>query len=113
MHDEGPGTHAVSSYSRPDRLVRSFMNLLTRVTIQRILFAVALVSATLTRPAAAQRLDLFEPVLLPVTVRNVPGAFGTRWSTELWYRNNSNRRVVVGPLAESDYVPSAKQTVLL
>jgi len=89
------------------------MSLLARVTIRRLLFAVALMPAMLIRPAAAQSLDLFEPVLLPVTVRNVPGAFGTRWSTELWYRNNSDRRVVVTPLAMSDYVPTIKQTVLL
>jgi len=88
------------------------MTSLTRVTIQRLLFAVGLIAATL-RPAAAQNLDLFERVLLPVTVRNVPGTFGTVWSTELWYRNNSNRPVAVGPLAMGDYVPTMNRTVLL
>lgn len=89
------------------------MSPLPRSTTHRLLFAVALISGTLARPSAAQSLDAFERLLLPVSVRNVPGAFGTVWSTELWYRNNSNRPVAVVPLAMSDYVPTMNRTVLL
>ena len=85
----------------------------TRLTIPRYLFAAAAVSSSLTRSGAAQDLILSERVLVPVTVRNVPGAFGTLWSTELWYRNNSTRPVIVFPLATSDYVPTMNRTVPL
>jgi hypothetical protein len=86
---------------------------LTRVTILRYLVAPALISAALACPAAAQDLNLFERVLLPVSVSKVPGAFGTVWSTELWYRNNSTLPVVVTPLAMSDHVPTMNRTELL
>jgi hypothetical protein len=89
------------------------MIVLTRSTIRWCLFASALVSAAITLPASAQDLSLFERVLVPVTVRAIPGAFGTRWSTELWYRNNSTRPVVVFPLAMSDHVPTMNRTELL
>jgi hypothetical protein len=82
----------------------------TRATILWSLFAAALISAALSRPAAAQTLNLFEPVLLPISVNRIPGAFGALWTTELWYRNNSNRPVAIYPLATSDYVPTMNRT---
>jgi hypothetical protein len=78
--------------------------------IPRYALAAALLSVALTHPAAAQNLREFEPLLVPVTVSNMPGAFGTLWSTELWYRNNSGRPVVVFPLATSDHVPTMNLT---
>ncbi len=89
------------------------MIILTRVAILRYLFAAALISTAFIRPGAAQDLSLFERVLVPVTVSRIPGAFGTLWSTELWYRNNSTRPVVVYPLAMSDHVPTMNRTELL
>jgi hypothetical protein len=86
---------------------------LTRVTILQYVFAAALVSAGLTRPVAAQDLNQFERVLLPVSVSRIPGAFGTLWSTEVWYRNNSTRPVAIYPLAMSDHVPTMNRTELL
>jgi hypothetical protein len=50
----------------------------------RLLTAAALLLAT---AATAQTLPApsdLEPLLLPVTVKDAPGAFGSRWSTELW-----------------------------
>lgn len=91
------------------------MIVLTRVTILRYVFASLLfISAALTRPAAAQFFNnTFERVLLPVSVSSVPGAFGTLWSTELWYRNNSTYPVIIYPLAVSDHVPSMNRTEFL
>jgi hypothetical protein len=65
------------------------------------------------RVAAAQDPATFERVLVPVSVSNVPGAYGTLWSTELWYRNNSDRPVAVWPLAISDPVPTIRITTRL
>ncbi|MEA2235410.1 MAG: hypothetical protein QOC81_134 [Thermoanaerobaculia bacterium] len=89
------------------------MTTLTRGTIRRYVFAAALVCAAVTRPVAAQDLNHFERVLLPVSVSRIPGAFGTLWSTELWYRNNSTRPVAIYPLAMSDHVPTMNRTELL
>ena len=86
---------------------------LTRLAVLRYLVAPAFMSAALACPAAAQDLNQFERVLLPVSVSQVPGAFGTLWSTELWYRNNSTLPVVVTPLAMSDHVPTMNRTELL
>jgi hypothetical protein len=78
--------------------------------MRQFLFAAALMSLALTRLVTAQDLREFERVLVPVTVSRIPGAFGTLWSTELWYRNNSNRPVIVFPLATSDHVPTMNLT---
>jgi hypothetical protein len=89
------------------------MKTLSRV-ILRCLFAAVLISFPLTRLALAQENpDVFERVLVPVSVSLVPGAFGTLWSTELWYRNNSTRPVIVRPLSTSDSVPTIGITELL
>src|SRR3954451_2349396 len=84
-----------------------------RTTVLRCFWATALISVALTGPAAAQDPNVFERVLVPVSVNKVPGAFGTVWSTELWYRNNSRRPVVVLPLTVSDTVPTMEITELL
>jgi hypothetical protein len=52
----------------------------------------------------------FERFLIPVSVGNAPGAYGSLWDTELWYRNNSNYPVVVTPLWETDRIPTIGQT---
>jgi hypothetical protein len=52
----------------------------------------------------------FERVLVPISVSYVPGAYGTLWSTELWYRNNSDRPVAVYPLTVSNWVPTIRRT---
>ena len=67
------------------------------------------------RGMRAQPFDpaVFERVLVPVSVSLVPGAYGTVWSTELWYRNNSRFPVAVLPVAVSDAVPTIARTVRL
>lgn len=55
----------------------------------------------------------FERLLVPISVSEVPGAYGSVWSTELWYRNNSSVPVAVFPLEISDAVPTTKLTELL
>jgi len=75
--------------------------------------AAALLSAAFAHSAAAQELPLLERVLLPVSVSRIPGAFGTLWSTELWYSNNSTHPVIIYPLARSDHVPTVNQTEFL
>lgn len=95
-----------------DRSAGNYMSTPTRVSVLRFLFASAVLS-TVTQPAAAQELPLVERLLLPVSVSRVPGAFGTLWSTELWYRNNSTRPVAIYPLATSDHVPTMNRTELL
>ncbi|HYC92422.1 MAG TPA: hypothetical protein VEO54_24650 [Thermoanaerobaculia bacterium] len=78
---------------------------LRRSTIVAIVFA-----AGVARMALAQDPALFERVLVPVSVTFVPGAYGSLWSTELYYRNNSDRPVAVFPLRVSDSVPSIRRT---
>lgn len=58
--------------------------------------------------AQAQPYDsaTFERVLVPISTNAAPGVYGTSWSTELWYRNNSSFPVAVLPTVEGDYVPS-------
>lgn len=92
------------------------MTIPTRVaTVLRYGFAsLLLISTGLTHSASAQfASDTFERVLLPVSVNGIPGAFGTRWSTELWYRNNSTYPVAIYPLAMSDHVPTMNRNELL
>lgn len=79
----------------------------------RYLVTVALLAMSSAGSAAAQNPNIFERVLVPISVSLLPGAYGTIWSTELWYRNNSNLPVVVIPLAVSDYVPTIGLTVPL
>jgi hypothetical protein len=74
---------------------------------------VAILAAGCAGTAAAQDAAVFERVLVPVSVVDVPGAYGTLWSTELWYRNNSNKPVAVFPLAVSDTVPTIGRTTRL
>jgi hypothetical protein len=57
--------------------------------------------------------DLYEPVLIPVSVLHVPGAFGTVWSTELWYRNDSDTPVSISPVPIGDFVPQVHQIAFL
>ncbi len=53
---------------------------------------------------------VFERVLVPISVSLVNGAYGTLWSTELWYRNNSAFPVAVLPVTVSDDVPTIART---
>lgn len=59
--------------------------------------------------ALAQNPD-FERILVPISVSNVAGAYGSLWSTEMWYRNNGDAPVAIFPLAVSDFVPTVGQT---
>src|SRR5205085_11426720 len=63
--------------------------------------------------AVAQEPAQFTRVLVPVTVSLVPGAYGTVWSTELWYRNNPDHPVGMFPLAVSDFVPAVRRPAFL
>jgi len=74
--------------------------------------ALALVAVIAPR-AKAQSPEEFRRLLVPVSVSGVTGAYGSVWSTELWYRNNGNRPVAIHPLGVSDAVPSIKRTVRL
>ena len=73
----------------------------------------ALVLAGAARTASAQDAAVFERVLVPISTSNVPGAYGSLWSTELWYRNNSTKPVQVFPLAVADAVPTIGVTTRL
>ncbi|HEX8154419.1 MAG TPA: hypothetical protein VF698_14895, partial [Thermoanaerobaculia bacterium] len=48
---------------------------------------------------------------LPITTSTTPGAYGSLWSTEIWYRAES--AAAVFPLAIADVMPQAKTTVPL
>lgn len=74
---------------------------------------ILLLATGIAQTAAAQLPEQFERVLLPICVRQVPGAYGTLWSTELWYRNNSEYPVAVLPLVGSHNIPTIGKTVLL
>lgn len=51
-----------------------------------------------------------ERLLVPLSVLNVRGAFGTRWSTELVYRNHSSTAVGIFPVAVGDWRPAVNAT---
>ena len=61
---------------------------------------VALLFLTAGRSRADTLPDIpVERVLLPLTVKNAPGAFGTQWTTELWLRLDTTRpSVFIMPL---------------
>ncbi len=65
----------------------------------------AAASIVVAIPAVAQNPTVFERILVPVTVGQVHGAYGSVWSTELWYRNNSGHSVAIFPVAVSDWSP--------
>ena len=69
-----------------------------------------MLAAAVTRAALAQDPALFERVLVPVSVALVPGAYGSLWSTEMWYRNNSDRPVAIFPMAISHWGTSIRKT---
>lgn len=75
-----------------------------------LLIAIVLAAVFITRPVSAQDLTAFERVLVPVSVTGVPGAYGTIWSTELWYRNNGPAPVAMFPTAIADFVPTIGRT---
>lgn len=71
-------------------------------------FATLLVTLFVLSTVQAQPYDpaVFERVLVPISTNDAPGLHGTLWSTELWYRNNSNFPVAVLPTTEGDSVPT-------
>ncbi|HYO76101.1 MAG TPA: hypothetical protein VE010_06520 [Thermoanaerobaculia bacterium] len=72
-----------------------------------------LLTCVLASATQAQYGDAFERILVPISVSSVPGAYGTLWSTELWYRNNSPFPVAIQPLAVADAIPTIGRTELL
>jgi hypothetical protein len=88
------------------------MDSIRRFAVAQLFWVLSFVMSAAST-AFAQSPAEFERVLLPICVSRVPGAYGTLWSTELWYRNNSEDPVAILPLAVSDYVPTIGQTVLL
>lgn len=84
-----------------------------RSSVVRAFLLFVLFSVMMQRPAAAQGFSEFESILVPISVSRVPGGFGSLWSTELWFRNNSNEPVAVFPLAISDDVPTIGRTTRL
>jgi len=92
------------------------MNPTTLLLVLKSCFSAAIavtIFALIAPQARAQSLEEFRRLLVPVSVHAVPGAYGSLWSTELWYRNNGNRPVAIHPLGVSDAVPSIKLTVRL
>jgi hypothetical protein len=70
-------------------------------------------AALIALSATAQVPSEFERILLPLSVGGAAGAYGTVWSTELWYRNNSTRPMIIFPVAVSDYVTTVGRTSFL
>ncbi len=77
-------------------------------TPYRLLCAIILV--IVHSPVAAQQYSTseFEAFLIPLNVTNVSGAYGSVWTTELWYRNNSIYPVKVLGTASVSSPPSSK-----
>lgn len=63
-------------------------------------FAVIVTCVLSSAVAGQQNLPVdFEKILIPITVRSVPGAYGTLWSSELWMTISPDRLPgVVAPL---------------
>lgn len=58
-------------------------------------------------PSQAGSLPTVERVLLPITVRSLPGAYGTSWTTDLWVRvATDDQPVFIAPLFR--YVPGCE-----
>jgi hypothetical protein len=83
------------------------------IGVVRYFGAMLLVVSSVCLTVSAQSPELFERVLVPISVGSVPGAYGTVWSTELYYRNNLTENVVIWPLARADWYPPIGQTVPL
>jgi len=92
---------------------RSGGELMTTLLFRKALFLTAALALLRGRPLFGQDPTQYERVLVPISVSLVAGAYGSTWSTELWFRNNTDRPVVVFPLAISDSVPVIRRTELL
>lgn len=81
----------------------------------RLLGAAVLLVSLAVPAARAQNPNpaVYEPLIVPISVQGVHGAFGSSWSTELWYRNNSSSPVQIFPLFISDWVPAKNATSFL
>lgn len=78
----------------------------------RLVIVAAIIVAS-TPAAFAQDPTVFERVLVPISISNVPGGYGSLWSTELWYRNNGTVPVAIFPLRIADDVPTVGRTTFL
>lgn len=56
-------------------------------------------------PARALEAERYERILLPITVAPTSGAFGSIWTTDIWYRSDADSQVQVFPLIVSDGFP--------
>jgi hypothetical protein len=77
----------------------------------RIALAVLLTFCVI--PVHAQESGTLERLLVPISVHDAPGAYGTLWATELWCRNNSTHTVGIFPLALSDFALAPRWTEVL
>lgn len=59
-------------------------------------YALSIVVASCAFAAAPE----LERLLLPITVQDVPGAFGTHWSSELWLKRSNFAGGFVGPICD-------------
>jgi hypothetical protein len=66
-----------------------------------------------TVAVAAQNTGTVERILVPLSVVDSQGAYGSVWETELWCRNNSDHAITIGPLAIADSVMLPHVTQLL
>jgi hypothetical protein len=74
-----------------------------------LLFATATATATAT---AAADPDLAR-ILLPIAIEDVNGAYGSVWTTELWYRNESDTPTQVWPPDHPHVAATSKLTLPL
>lgn len=63
--------------------------------IRKIVIVLHLVFFLVSTVCVAQGTPEMERVLLPVTVRGLPGAFGTTWTTDLWIRIDTDGQYVL------------------
>jgi hypothetical protein len=61
-------------------------------------------------PSAFAADSRFERILLPITIAETPGAFGSRWASDIWYRSDADAPVQVFPLIVSDGFPGPHVT---
>ncbi|MDB4982496.1 MAG: hypothetical protein JWM82_3248 [Myxococcales bacterium] len=66
-------------------------SMIRALSLLLIAFSGHLLAQQPPRPEAMDR------ALLPITVRDLPGAFGTRWTTDLWFKIDGNARIAYVP----------------
>ena len=76
---------------------------------RRTPFVTLLVLASFANSASAE--EPTERFLVPIASTPIPGAHGSLWETELWYRNDSDVPTAVAPQVDSDVPPTRGVTL--